>query len=63
MVEVSYKKENRELGTSLELHRVRPTGTQQLIKFFGRFRQHTIEITGFTIIPVVKRVLRLIYPL
>ena len=39
--DTGYKKENREFGISLGLSMVRPAGVQQLIKFFGRFSQHT----------------------
>ena len=42
---------------------VRPEGIRNLINLFGHFNQHTREITSVTVIPVLKRGLRLICPL
>ena len=61
--DTGYQKDNRTFGPSLELNMVRRSGIQKLINFFGRFRQHTREIKSLMIIPVVKRLLRCIYPL
>ena len=58
-----YQKQNRELGTYIELPILILAGIRQVIHFFFRFRQHTREITSFTIKPVAKRVLRRICPL
>ena len=61
--EPGYQNENRELGTSIELHMVQLSGIQQLRNLFCLIRQHTREIASVIIKTVVKRELRIILPL